>query len=105
MRMRLEWLANLRPDALYAIHQIAQVPEMQFNAQRGAVIKLLNETIRKTPRELLPLYCPALDVKSLRIFGFSDTAYAKNDDLSSQLGRLIMHTDNSARIYILSFKS
>ena len=108
MRMKLAWLANSRPDICFAISQIAQVTEKVFNEDKHKAIKLLNSTIRYTVSHPTTLKFRRLDLRSLRLIGYSDAAFANNADLSSQLGRIVFLSDkhdNASPIVFKSYKS
>lgn len=85
MRMRLAWLANTLPYCLFEISQLAQVTEERFTSEKTAVIKRLNRAVTFAIRNCISIQVPKLDLKTLRVIGFSDSSFANNYDLSSQL--------------------
>ena len=48
---------------------------------------------------------PKLDFATMRIVGYSDAAFANNDDLSSQQGRIIFLVNNDEDAAPIAFKS
>ena len=48
---------------------------------------------------------PDLDRNSVRLIGCSDATYANNHDLSSELGQIALHMDDTDRFSPISFKS
>ncbi len=51
------------------------------------------------------LLFPKLDLNSIRLVGYSDTAFANNHDLTSQLGRIILLTDDHNAAVPIAFKT
>ena len=105
MRMKLAWLSNTRPDCLLEISQLAQVAEEIFNSSRREVIRRLNKATRYAVDHKAPIRVPKLDKQSLRIIGFSDSSFANNNDLSSQLGHICFLGDESGAAIPIHFKS
>ena len=105
MRMRLAWFAHARPDLQFEISQIAQVTGERFKTAAKTHIQRLNAAIRYAIANATYLKFPKLDKASLRIIGYSDAEFANNVDLSSQLGQIILLTDNTAAAIPISFKS
>ena len=68
-------------------------------------IKQLNKSIRYITTNPVSILIPKLDRGTLRIIGYSDASFAGNTDLSSQLGRIILLSDDSNRVVPISFKS
>lgn len=91
MRMRLAWLANSRPDCLFKISQLPQVTEEHFNASRGSIIRRLNRAMKCDVDHEIRVKVPKLDTDTIRAVGFSDSSFANNIDLSSQLGHIGLH--------------
>ena len=105
MRMRLAWLSNSRPDCLFEISQLAQVTEQMFTSCRRNVINRLNKTVRFAKGNKVSLKIRNLDKESIRIIGFSDSSFANNEDLSSQLGYIIFLGDQHDNVVPICFKS
>ena len=105
MRMRLAWLTNTRPDLQFEISQLAQITLERFNEAARAHLKRLNNDIRYVKKNITHLKIPKLDENSVRIVGYSDAAFANNHDLKSQLGRIILLTDNESNAVPIIYKS
>ena len=105
LRMRLAWLANTRPDLKFDISQLAQVTAKRFEEDAKAHLKRLNASIRYEHDNVAHLKFPMLDRSSLRIIGYGDAAFANSFDLTSQLGRIVLLTDDSNAVVPISFKS
>lgn len=105
MRMKLAWLANLKPGCLFEIAQLAQLTEEMFREQPEVYIKRLNNGINFAMDNLTALKVSKLEAKSLKIFGFSDASFANNHDQSSQLGYIIFLGDRSGAVVPLLFRS
>jgi hypothetical protein len=65
----------------------------------------LNEVIRAVRGERLDLVYPRLDLPTLRLTVYTDSSYANCEDLSSQIGFLIMLTDVSGKCAVLDYAS
>lgn len=105
MRIKLAWLSNTRPDCLFEISQLAQITEDMFEADSKRVIQQLNRAVRYAIQNQVSPKIPALDPDSLRIIGFSDSSFANNRDLSSQVGHICFLGDDSGAVAPIYFKS
>ena len=105
MRMKLAWLANTRPDCLLEISQLAQITERMFEEDQRKIVRQLNRAVRYAIQNQISLRIPALDLDTLRIIGYSDSSFANNRDLSSQLGHIGFLGDESGAAAPISFKS
>ncbi len=108
MRMRLAWLSNSRPDCLFHISKLTQVTEKDFNSFKTDILKQINTVVEYAKEESFDLKISKLENESIRIVGFSDSSFANNRDLSSQLGYIILIMDknhNAVPIYFKSYKS
>lgn len=105
MRMRLAWLSSSRPDCLFEISQLAQVTEANFESSKIACIRRLNKAVKYAIDNRVRLKVPKLDQETLRVFGFSDSSFVNNTDLSSQLGHVVSLSDATNSVVPLSFKS
>ena len=68
-------------------------------------LKRLNKAIKYVHDDEVPIRIPRLDYSSLRITSYSDAAFANNADLSSQLGRVVLLTDDNHNVISVSYKS
>ena len=105
MRMKIAWLANTRPDMQFEISQLAQITEERFYSNSSGFVKRMNQLVRYAHDNVAHLKFPKLKQESLRIDGFSEAAYANNHDITSQLGRIILVTDDTNADIPISFKS
>lgn len=105
MRMKLEWLANTRPDCLFEISQLAQVTEEKFDSQRASIIRRQNRAVKYAVDNRILLRVCLLEKERLKVVSFSDSSFASNDDLSSQLGHIIFLGDASNNFIQIHFKS
>lgn len=103
--MRLAWLANSRPDCLFEISQLAQVTESMFAKDRSSIIRRLNKAVTYAVDNKLSLKIPKLDRNKLRVIGFSDSSFANNADISSQIGHVVFLADDRDSVVPISFKS
>jgi Reverse transcriptase (RNA-dependent DNA polymerase) len=103
VRAKLQWASHSRPDISFAASRLAQVTANSFSA---GTITLSNKVIKhlKTHPELALRY-PKLDKSTLRILAYSDASLHNNEDLSSQLGYVILLADASNQCCVLSFRS
>lgn len=105
MRVKLERLANTHPDVLSEIASLAQVTLEHFNSDRNECIKRLNRAVRYEVNHRVPMAIPKLNKDSVRVVGFSDTSFANNCDLSTQLGYIIFLADVYSYSAPMIFKS
>ena len=88
-RTMLAWLANSRPDLCVEISHWASITKDKYNENSKKYIKRLTKAITYAHSYPTQLRYLKLDVATLRIVGCSDAAFASNDDLFSQLDRII----------------
>ena len=103
--MRLAWLSNTRPDLLYEISQLAQVTQLRYDTEKKRIVQRANRAVRYAHNNPSKIMFPKLEAKSLRIVGYSDAGYSSNNDLSSQLGRIVLLMDESGAAAPIIFKS
>lgn len=97
------WIVHTRPDVCAAVNILAQTVENNFSVKD---IQLYNRTVKQlqeTPK--LGLKMQKLDIDSLHLKVFSDSSFANNKDLSSQLGYIVLLCDKHSRCNILHFSS
>lgn len=88
---------------LCAINKAAQVTEKPFGKDK---IKSFNSTVKRlqgTSNWCLKFAPLQKDTLHLRVY--TDASFAGNDDLSSQLGFIILLCDSSNRAHILEYSS
>lgn len=103
MRMKLNWLANNRPDCQFETSQMAQVTEERFNTKKSKIIRGLKKATRYATENRISLKVPKLDVSSVRIVGFADASFANNADLSTQLGHICFLMDQNGSSVPINF--
>lgn len=102
-RALFSWLIHTRPDVACLANKSAQVTPLTFSNDK---IQDLNKGIRRvssTPRRGLT-YKP-LDQKTVHLRVYADASHATNDDLSSQLGYLILLADASNACHVIDYAS
>lgn len=102
-RQKLQWLVHTRPDIACAVNKATQVTEKTF---RDIHVKTINKTIKyvhENPRR--GLLQRRLDEKSVHIRVYTDSSFADNEDLTTQLGFLILLCDADGRCNVLHFGS
>ena len=105
MQMKLAWLSNTRPDCLFEISHLAQVTEEIYAAKKKELIRRINKAVRYAMRNRISLKVSQLDKETIKVIGFSDSFFANDADLSSQLGHICFLGDDSTDIIPINFKS
>ena len=105
MRMKLAWLANTRPDIVLEISQIEQVTRAMYENDISTHCKRLNKAIKYVHDHNASIPIPKLNYDSLRITAYTDASFAYNIDLSSQLVRIVLLTDDNHNAMPVSYKS
>ena len=105
MRMSLAWLANTRPDCLFEISELAQVTEDRFTREGATELRRLNKATKYAIDNRVAIKISRLDKDPIRVVGFSDASFAKNCDLSAQLGHICFLVDKHANGVPIDFKS
>ena len=102
-RSVLAWIGCTRPDALCAINKAAPVTEKTFGTEK---LKSFNRTVKHlkgTHSRCFPFSPLKKDFLNMRVY--TDASFAGNDNLSSQLGFVILLCDSSDRAHILEYSS
>jgi hypothetical protein len=102
-RQNLAWVCHTRPDIACAVSFTQQITEKKYGPD---AIKLFNRVIlhlRKTPD--VTLRFPALDSHTLSVVAYADVSFHNFDDDSSQLGYVIVLSDDSDTCAIVHFSS
>ena len=102
-RAKVAWLTNSRPDVLCAVAKLAQVKDITFDYIAVNGVNKVVVHVQKCPK--LGIVMPSVDLDSASIMVFTDAALGKNDDLSSQIGFVIVVTDNAGRANIVESAS
>lgn len=102
-RAMFAWMGHTRPDVCYATNQAAQMTEKTFGPDKISKINKAILYTKSTP-EICLLYND-LDKSSLHLRVCTDASFAGNEDLSSQLGFIILLCDNKNRTHVLDYSS
>lgn len=94
--------ACTRPDVSFISAKLAQLNPESTNEDH---VKLLNHAVKHLPNQELGLVFRKLDLESLRVVGYSDASFAGNDDLSSQLGMIVLLMDSKNNATIMHYAS
>ena len=105
MRMKLALLASTRPNMALEISQIPQVTRVMYEKGISKHCKRLNKAIKYVHDHKASIRILKFSYNSLRITAYSDAAFANNADLSSQLGRIVLLTDDNHNAISVSYKS
>jgi len=103
VRAAFAWLAHSRPDLCCAINRAAQVSTSKLHEEH---VKELNKATKhaKATKTLSPMYSP-LEKETLHLFVYADACFASNDDLSSQLGYIVLLCDGHSRCHVMTYSS
>eukprot|EP00171_Calliarthron_tuberculosum_P022791 IDg22791t1 len=102
-RAQLAWLIHTRPDICACANILAQVTADTLNREH---IKKFNRAVRhlhKSRTQGLTMVPPNLDSIHIRVY--SDSSFANNDDMSSQLGYFVLLCDKREDCNIVHFTS
>lgn len=102
-RALFSWLVHSSPDAACYANRASQVTEKTYGPDK---LKELNDGIRKikaTPTKGLS-YGP-LNNGSIHLRVYADASFSTNDDLSSQLGYIILLADRDGYCHVLDYSS
>lgn len=102
LRAQLAWVMHTRPDICFNVSTSAQITEASFRPDH---IDRMNKTVRHLRRYHLKLKFQHLDTGSMHIRAYSDSSFANNEDLLSQLGFIILLCDKSLRCNVLHYAS
>lgn len=102
-RQKLAWLVHTRPDLACAVNQAAQVTEKEFLEKD---IINLNRVVFKAKRHSdCGILQHKISLDSLQLIVYCDAAFSSNKDHTSQLGYIIMLTDDSHKCNIIHYSS
>lgn len=102
LRAQLAWVMHTRPDICFNVSTSAQVTEERFRSDH---IKKMNTVVRHLRRYPLKLTFQPMGTTTLHIRAYSDSSFANNEDLSSQLGFIIFICDEARNCNILHYAS
>lgn len=102
-RALFSWMTNTRPDVACVANKAAQVTEKTHGSDK---VRELNKGIRIILRSTdIGLKYGKLKKSELHIRAYADASYATNDDLTSQLGYLVLLCDHSDNCHVLDYAS
>jgi len=103
VRAAFAWLAHSRPDLCCAIYRATQVTASTF---REKLIKELNKAIKhaNATKTFSLMYAP-LDKETRHLRFYADASFASNDDLSSQLGYIVLLCEGHSRCQVMTYSS
>ena len=106
MRAEAACATHIRPDVSCAVNRAAQVPKGEKEGVRSVHVSVLNSAIKRlksSPELSLRFDC--LDESTLQLRAYTDASFGANEDLSSQLGYIILLCDSSNGCHISDFAS
>ena len=102
-RAQLTWLVHTRPDICAAANILAQVTKDTFTQKHIKEFNKLVKYLKKTAN--IGLRVQKLDQGSLHLRVYADASFANNNDLTSQLGYIILLADKFGKCNILHYAS
>lgn len=102
-RHMLVWLSQSRPDVCATANILSQVTSESFNDTHVKILNSMIKHVMETPDHYLRHH--PLDENTLRVAAFSDSSFANNPDMSTQLGYIILLTDHPGRANVMHFSS
>lgn len=102
-RAEFAWLAHSRPHLCCAVYRAAQVMETSFCDRH---VQEMNKSVKyaKATKSLVQTYGP-LDREMLHLRVDADASFANNDNLTSQLGYVVLLRDGANRCHVLVYSS
>ena len=91
IRAPFGWFAHTRPDVCCEINRVAQVTQEKFQNMHIEHLNMQINRVHSSPN--LGLQYKSLDRVSLHLRCYADASFASNDDLSSQIGYVILLCD------------
>lgn len=102
-RALFSWIVNTRPDAALCAKLSAQVSSQTFSRDKINFLKRAIKRVQKCKE--LGLTFSKLEKSTIQLRVYSDASFACNDDLSSQLGHLILLFDIENNAHVLDYAS
>jgi hypothetical protein len=103
-RGKVSWIATLASlDAAFAMGRLSQMTPENINSEATKTCNDLIDYLKKTLKRNI-IFCK-LDMKSLHVVFYSDASIAKNLDLSSQIGGIILLKDKHGNAHVLHWFS
>jgi hypothetical protein len=103
LRAKLAWITHTRPDISCAISQAAQVTDKEFEPKHIDALNKIIRHLRATPDVKLRFL--KLDIQSLKLLVYTDASFANNANLTSQLGYIVVLSDDSGSASIINYQS
>lgn len=102
-RALLAWTTHTRPDLACLVNKLAQVTEKTLKEEH---IKALNVGIKSAiSNPSRGLRYKPLDADTIHMRVYADASFGTNDDLTSQLGYLVLLCDKNNQCHVLDYGS
>ena len=100
-RAAFAWVAHGRPDLCCSINRAAKVTEALFSEKH---VKEINKAIKhaKSTKEMVLSYKP-LELESLNLRVYAGASFHSDDDMSSQLGYIVIQCDAADHCHVLTY--
>lgn len=85
--------------------QLTQLTRKSFEEDRRKIERRINKLVVYSKEYQTALRFVKLDLSSLKLIGFSDTAFAGNWDFTSQLGHIILVSDKSGAVVPMLYEA
>lgn len=95
MRARLAWVTHTRPDITCAVFKAAQITSGHHNSGCNLFLNRILRYLKRTPQISLQFH--KLDLHSIQLRVYSDASFNDHDDNKSQIGYIILLSDDSGR--------
>jgi hypothetical protein len=102
-RAQFAWIVNTRPDISAVSSQCSSVTDATYGREWILVLNDAMKYLQQSPS--ICLCYPKLDLKTLCIVVYTDSSFANNDDLSTQIRHIAVLADGSESCCVLSYSS
>lgn len=103
LRHQLAWLSNCRPDLVAGVNILSQVTESKYNDRHVKGVNKIVKYLHETSSIGIPF--PHLDVGMVKMVVFTGGSFTNTEDLSSQIGLIILIQDESGMENCLEYSS
>lgn len=105
-RAKIAWLIHTKPNIACDLSMLAKVTQESFNTNNVKKLNKFIDEIKENPTRGLVM--KKLDKNSLHIRAYADSSFLNNNDMSSQLGFIVLlcdKYDNCNILHCASYKS
>jgi hypothetical protein len=102
-RAQLSWISHTRPEICCAVNMAAQVANSSFSDEKISALNKVIKHLKSNTSQGLTYH--KLEKDSLKIKVYADSSFANNDDLTSQLGYIVLLTDKTNKRNIIHYTS